>query len=176
MDKRGKPPLAYLDTSALGRVLDDYTRLPEGSVQQAFRGRAAHAAAGLLSLAESGLLQVAVSSHALQELRAAPGGRLLALRVRELAFRSANVTLRDRRRAAVLAAGNLSAPDALHMAIAERIGASVLITCDKGLLAGAKFSGIVGAQDLFEWMRDEAPEASKEISIYRAGKRPRQRR
>lgn len=172
---RKRKPLLYLDTSAAGRLLDDYVRHEPGSERQQRGGRAAHAAQGLVGLVESGAVRAVASSRTFAELGRARGGKALVKRLRKK-VRRAKVLKRDRRRAVDLAARNLSAPDAVHQAVAERVGATVILTTDAGFVTGSRLCGKVKAVDLTRWVHRAAPQTVKRTKAARkARKRVRKR-
>lgn len=170
-----KRPRIYLDTSVLGRVLDDYTHDAPGSRRQRNRGRAAHAAHALLSLLESGALEGWISGQVAAELRLARDGPWLLRRLRGF-LKCARVLPRDIRRAARMAAMNLSVHDALHAAVAERIGATALLTADGGFVTGARLCANIKVVEFSRWVKRAASDAVKRTQELRRSKQRARKR
>lgn len=142
-------PRLYFETSALSRLIDEKAAHTVG--------RERHAAQGLLGLLRQGRVEGFSSDWALEELRRLPSAvrKTLLAAVRPW-LKVLPIGPDDVARAELLAAGNFSRDDALHVALAERIRAQVLLTADARMVMAARCARIVTVDvaNLFEWLQE----------------------
>lgn len=145
------PPLVYLDTCCLNRPSDDQTqpriRLESEAVLAILA--AVEARRGVEWLGSTAVLGEV-------ERNPDPDRRRRALRLLELATRWVRIELEDGTRGEALAQlAGLTAFDALHVALAERGGADVLLTTDDRFLRrAARLAGAlrVSVENPLAWL------------------------
>jgi len=128
----------YLDTCSLQRPLDDQTQLRIRLETEAVLG--------LISLIESGVLELVSSEVLLYECRrnANPIRQRSAQAILAQARHFVQLTSGIQARAQQLNGSGLMALDALHLAAAEAAQADYFCTCDDKLLRKARqFGGII---------------------------------